>query len=130
MVLLTVASVARVVVLQWMQGVRARRVSRGLYEHLRHMEFLWSAVQEDVRSAHSRIRDLMDRLNYIEERQDRLDINEMGEQAYRLAIRMARKGASLEDLTGTCGVTRAEAELLALLHKQRRAANVNGRDAA
>ena len=35
---------------------------------------------------------------------------------YRIAIRLARSGASLEDLMSSCGLTLAEAELVRRLH--------------
>jgi len=36
--------------------------------------------------------------------------------SYQIAIRMARTGASREDLISSCGITRQEAELLQRLH--------------
>ncbi|MDH3638511.1 MAG: DUF2802 domain-containing protein, partial [Gammaproteobacteria bacterium] len=84
--------------------------------HRCHMESLWGALRSEVGAYQNEVRELMSRLDYIEERQDRLDLSGKDEQAYRLAIRLAQQGASLEDLK-TCGVTRGEAELLSLLHK-------------
>ena len=124
-IVLILTSLGLLLTLQLMHWLRTRRVSRRFYQHLRHMESLWSAVQTDVRARQTEIRELRSRLHYIEERQDTLDISEKGEQAYRLAIRLAQQGASLEDLTVTCGVTRGEAELLSLLHKHQRREKLN-----
>lgn len=38
------------------------------------------------------------------------------ERLYERAIRMARQGAQVEALTGACGLSRAEAELVVRLH--------------
>jgi len=43
-------------------------------------------------------------------------------RGYELALRLARAGSSVEDITETSGVTRREAELLARLHGPRRTA--------
>ena len=47
-----------------------------------------------------------------------------GARGYEMAIRMARGGASVEEIVGSCGTTRAEARLLRRLH------NAAGADAA
>jgi len=40
-----------------------------------------------------------------------------GARGYEMAIRMARGGASLEEIVASCGTTRAEARLLLRLHR-------------
>ena len=39
-----------------------------------------------------------------------------GSRGYEMAIRMARGGASIDEIVGSCGTTRAEARLLRRLH--------------
>ena len=39
-----------------------------------------------------------------------------GARGYEMAIRMARGGASIDEIVGSCGTTRAEARLLRRLH--------------
>jgi hypothetical protein len=39
-----------------------------------------------------------------------------GARGYEMAIRMARGGASIDEIVGSCGTTRAEARLLCRLH--------------
>jgi hypothetical protein len=43
-------------------------------------------------------------------------------RGYELALRLARNGASMEEITESSGVTRQEAQLLARLHGPRRSA--------
>jgi hypothetical protein len=43
-------------------------------------------------------------------------------RGYELALRLARNGSSVDEITETSGVTRREAELLARLHGPRRTA--------
>lgn len=40
-----------------------------------------------------------------------------GRAGYELAIRLANSGASIDELCASCGMTRAEAELLVRLHR-------------
>jgi len=51
------------------------------------------------------------------ERQDQLDLRDPSDRSLDQASRMARKGATVEELIATCGLVRAEAELLTLLHR-------------
>lgn len=53
----------------------------------------------------------------ILERQDQLDLRDPSDRALDRATRMARQGATVEELISKCGLVRAEAELLALLHR-------------
>lgn len=53
----------------------------------------------------------------ILERQDQLDLRDPSDRALDQATRMARQGATVEELIAKCGLVRAEAELLALLHR-------------
>ncbi len=49
-------------------------------------------------------------------RQDALELGTSSERPYTRASRLAQEGASIDDLIRTCGLTRAEAELLVMLH--------------
>jgi len=41
----------------------------------------------------------------------------MNSRGYETAIRMARSGASVDEIVASCGTTRAEAKLLRRLHE-------------
>ncbi len=53
----------------------------------------------------------------VMERQDQLDSREPSGRALDQANRLVRQGATAEELVTTCGLVRAEAELLILLHR-------------
>lgn len=63
-----------------------------------------------------RINRLESKLRIQNERQDKLELNEPNLQAYGQASRMAKKGADLEELVSTCGLSRGEAELIVMLN--------------
>lgn len=56
------------------------------------------------------------RLAGIEEQQEQLRLLGEGGGGYGQAIRLARQGATAEDLARDCGLNRGEAELLVSLH--------------
>ena len=64
---------------------------------------------------------LEDRLRRLTERQDELALREPDEGVYHQAIRLASRGASVEELVTTCGLPRGEAELVQILHRSARA---------
>ena len=57
------------------------------------------------------------------ERQDKVEIQDPENRMYHQAIKMIRNGATVDELTSSCGLVRSEAELLILMHRQ------NDRDA-
>ncbi len=50
------------------------------------------------------------------ERQDNLDLRVSSEQPYERATQLAQDGASVDDIVNGCGLSRAEAELVIMLH--------------
>lgn len=60
--------------------------------------------------------ELAARLAAVEEQQEQLRLLGEGSGGYGQAIRLARQGASAEDLARDCGLNRGEAELLVSLH--------------
>lgn len=63
-----------------------------------------------------RINRIEGKLRIQNERQDQLELHEPNHQVYGQAVRMARKGADLDELVSTCGLSRGEAELIVLLN--------------
>lgn len=64
-------------------------------------------------STDQRVAQLAERL---EQPQTRTTSAPAGPQGYQIAIRLARGGASAEELVSGCGLTRSEAELVRRLH--------------
>lgn len=52
----------------------------------------------------------------LSERQDALELRTGTEQPYARASQLAQDGASVDELVSSCGLTRAEAELVIMLH--------------
>lgn len=50
------------------------------------------------------------------ERQDKLELHEPNLQVYGQAARLVRKGADLDEVVNTCGLSRGEAELILYLN--------------
>jgi hypothetical protein len=68
-----------------------------------------------------RLQEVEQQLRLLAERQDQLDLRRPMAQPYRLAIKLAQSGAGIDEIVRTCGINRGEAELVAMLHRARRA---------
>ncbi|MCU0935612.1 MAG: DUF2802 domain-containing protein [Gammaproteobacteria bacterium] len=60
---------------------------------------------------------LEEKLRRLTERQDEISLREPDQRVYHQAIRLASRGASVEELVSTCGLPRGEAELIQILHQ-------------
>jgi len=52
----------------------------------------------------------------LTERQDQIEMRTSGDRPYTQAIQMVQRGANVTELVSRCGLTRGEAELIAMLH--------------
>jgi hypothetical protein len=68
-----------------------------------------------------RLQEVEQQLRLLAERQDQLDLRRPMGQPYRLAIKLAQGGAGVDEIVSTCGINRGEAELVAMLHRAKRA---------
>lgn len=53
----------------------------------------------------------------IIERQSGLEMRSAGDRPYSQASQLVNKGANIDELVGTCGLTRGEAELLVMMQR-------------
>lgn len=60
-----------------------------------------------------------DHSRYLADRQDQITVSERSDRAYVHAMRMAAKGADVEELMSTCDLAREEAALICALHTGR-----------
>jgi len=74
------------------------------------------AAGEAAEQLQQRLAETETRIAAVEERQEQLRLMEEGDGDYGRAIRMARQGASAEELAQDFGLNRGEAELLVSLH--------------
>lgn len=118
-IILQIVILAAVLILLVVEVVRMLRVSR--------RERLWRAtverLQDDVQalcaggvSVGKHISAMEQRLRRLHERQDQLELRDPGQQPYGHAIRLAQRGAGVDELISNCGLARGEAELLLRLH--------------
>lgn len=63
---------------------------------------------------------LRDQFKRMEDKQQRIEQHDPQSLPYNQAARLVSLGASVEDLTQSCGLSKAEAELVAKLHAARK----------
>lgn len=76
-------------------------------------------LAESFIALEARIAKVEEAAQRVNERQDQLELRETISQTYDPAIKMAHKGADVEELVSTCGLARGEAELILLLHRSK-----------
>lgn len=74
-----------------------------------------------------RVKLVQDRLQSTERRQEDLEYKDVGDIAISHANKLVKMGAAAEELVATCGLSKAEATLLTLMHSRSKTA---GRSAA
>lgn len=74
-------------------------------------------VGERINRAERRVQQLAERQEELGLRQDQIDQEDPEGRAYAQAVKMAQKGAAAEELMEVCGLTRGEAELIAMMHR-------------
>ena len=65
-----------------------------------------------------RLMDVEKRVNQTAERQQEMQQKDVNSLPYQQASKLLEMGASVDDLVSSCGLARAEAELVALVHQQ------------
>ncbi|NOY66356.1 MAG: DUF2802 domain-containing protein [Gammaproteobacteria bacterium] len=71
----------------------------------------------------SRIYKLEQRLRRMKERQEQLENSKHAERPYEQAIRMVQKGSSIEDLMSVCNLSKGEADLIVMMHRDKDQSN-------
>lgn len=101
---------------------RVRRLQERQVQQERTIERLqWAleGVGREALLAGSRGTQVQQELAQLRERQQRMEGAAPGPRPYTHAIRLVRGGARIEDLVAACGLTHAEAELIASIHQHK-----------
>lgn len=91
---------------------------RALQNKTDHLEHELSAMMDGAFGMGDYLEQVKKALKDILDKQLQLEHNDSGNLPYNQAVRMVGQGASVEDLVSSCGLSRAEAELVELLHKK------------
>jgi len=103
--------------IQRTRAVRQEKILHGLQADLRALCNAAVGVGERVGSLERRQRELVRQQETLGLKQDKLKQEAPVDPSYAQALKLARKGASVEDLVEVCGLPRGEAELVAMMHR-------------
>lgn len=70
-----------------------------------------------VNQMERRLRQVSERQEALGLRQEQLNQEDPEARSYNQAIKLAQKGAGVDDLVEVCGLSRGEAELVAMMHR-------------
>jgi hypothetical protein len=101
------------------------RLQRKLSVQQRSHQALLNVLRNEIRITNSgamgmgrRLKQVEQRLNITADKQLEMENRDPGALAYNQAAKLMEMGANVEDLIGSCGIARPEAELMALLHRE------------
>jgi len=75
-----------------------------------------TAVGRGAIGVGKRVQTLQQRIQTTERRQEDLEYKDMGKVAFSHATKLVQMGAPAQELVNTCGLSQAEADLVALMH--------------
>jgi Flp pilus assembly protein TadB len=101
-------------------GLKFRQGQRQSQEQVNNLQADMRALVSAAIGVGERVHRIEKSLKEVSHRQEQIDQTDPGAQAYQQAIKMAQKGASAEELIEICGLTRGEADLIAMLHRMER----------
>lgn len=111
--LLAVAGIAA----QRRVAARQDAALRSLQNDLRALCNAAVGMGDRVNQMERRLRQVAERQEALGLRQDQLNQEDPEARSYTQAIKMAHKGAAVDDLIEVCGLSRGEAELVAMMHR-------------
>ena len=101
---------------------RASRLARAneqyLITRIDVLENEFSAIMDGAFGMADCLQDVETNLKDTVQRQEQLQQQDLGNLPYNEAVRLASKGASVDELVEQCCLSRSEAELVELLHKK------------
>lgn len=110
-------AVAIIAVVLYRSGERHRFAMQAMQQDLRALCNAAVGVGERVNRLELQLKEIAARQEQLGVRQDRLDQGVGDDRSYDQAIKMVKKGASVDDLVEVCGLARGEAELIAMMHR-------------
>jgi len=101
----------------FMRGSRTQRIIDEQLAVIRRMQNDIHALCAGAVNIGDHMESLENKIRRVAERQEQLEARDPMQQAYAHAIRLAQKGAEIDDLIENCGLAKGEAELLLRLHR-------------
>lgn len=114
-VIVVVAVVA--LLLQRRTVIRQQATITSLQADLRALCNAGVTMGERLHQTERRVKQLTQQQEALGMRQEQINKEEPEARAYAQAIKMAQKGASVDDLMDVCGLSRGEADLVAMMHR-------------
>lgn len=117
-------------VVSLLQLHRTRQRCEDLEKWLKKNTSDLAAFEKAAMGAGERLMRMEQQVRRLVERQDQVEMYSSNSRPYSQAIQLVQRGASVEELISTCGLTRGEAELICVLHGTREAHVKSGQDPA
>jgi uncharacterized protein YoxC len=102
---------------------KVQKLQERLESEVRAMRGEVTAVGRGAVGLGKRVQTLQQRVDATERRQEELEYKDVGDVAITHASKLVQMGADSAELVSTCGLSKAEATLLSLMHARTRPAS-------
>ena len=96
--------------------VLQRQLSRDIHERIKLLRLDIASMSSGSVGVGKRLQEVEKKLT--QKKEVCSTVSEQGYEPYSQATRLLDSGANIDDVARSCGITRAEAELMGLMHKQ------------
>lgn len=119
-----------IVIKSYFKSRNTRRLLKAQSEQFNNLETTVSAACAGFAGMSENIGRLEQQVRRLGDRQDQLDMRDPVTRSHEHAIKLARGGASIDELITICGLVRDEADLLIRLHGRQDSKNSTNFDIA
>lgn len=113
---IALSSMAILLMIVFLGSRKNRRIVQAQAAQIHSLEGNVNAVCAGFAGLSSTIARVEQQLRRLAERQEQLEMRDPSTHSHEHAIKLARSGASIEELVEICGLVRDEADLLICLH--------------
>jgi preprotein translocase subunit YajC len=100
----------------WVMMQRSRKAQQQLHEQIDSLRTDINALYSGAVGIGKRLNNIERKLRLNSERQDKLELRDVDQASYDHAARLVKKGAEVNELVDSCGISKGEAELIKLLN--------------
>jgi hypothetical protein len=114
--IIAVTATLATMLLFWVMMQRSRKAQQQLHEQIDSLRTDINALYSGAVGIGKRLNNIERKLRLNSERQDKLELRDVDQASYDHAARLVKKGAEVNELVDSCGISKGEAELIKLLN--------------
>jgi len=114
--IIAVSVTVTTMLLFWAAMQRSKKTQQQLHTQIDSLRTDINALYSGAVGIGKRLNNIERKLRLNSERQDKLELRDVDQASYDHAARLVKKGAEVNELVDSCGISKGEAELIKLLN--------------